>query len=1066
VSTTHLYPGRHSPGLDRELFRNPTAHYRGAPLWAWNTRLREDQLLRQIGVLQEMGMGGFHMHPRTGLATEYLGEEFMAHVRLCAEEAERRGMLAWIYDEDRWPSGAAGGLVTADPRYRAKHLLLTSRSYDEVPGRGPAPPPRRVPWYPEGLDYHPPRRIGNGELLARYEVVLDRGRLASYRRLAPGEPADRGRLWYAYMETALPGSWQNGQTYVDTLDPNAIRRFVELTHERYARAVGDMFGRVVPAIFTDEPHTAEKVYLRHAEDTDDILLPWTTDLGDTFAAQYGSRLEDNLPEIVWELPGGRASVTRYRYHDHVSERFVQATADQLGAWCEEHGLALTGHLMMQGELEAETTLIGDPMRGYRSFGLPGVDILCDAREYAGVKQAQSAARQFGLPGVLAELYGVTGWDFDFLGHKAGGDWLAALGVTTRVHHCSFLSLAGEAKRDYPASISYQSPWYREYPLVEDYFARLGTVLTRGRPRCRIGVIHPIESFWLCFGPRDQTAIEREQRERDFALVTESLLFGLLDFDFVAESLLTSLRPRVDGSVLAVGEARYEAVLVPGLRTLRSTTVGCLEQFAEAGGTVIFAGELPSLVDAAPPKGADRLAALAGRSSRVALTREALLGALEPFREVAFELDDGGPARTLLHQLREDGDRRYVFVCNTDRLNGCAGELSIAGSWEPTRLDPIDGSSSAVRAQVDGAWTQMEWSFPAAGTLLLDLLPGSPRASGPRRSSMRTAAGELADPVPITLSEPNVLLLDQAAWRLDGEGWQPQEEILRIDALLRRRLGWPARDSGIPQPWACPPGPSDVRSLDLRFEITSMVPVSAPLLALEDAAVARIALDGQNVPADVAGWFVDEAIHTVRLPDLTAGEHTLVVTLPYGPGAQPEWCYLLGDFGVAVRGRSARLEEPVRRLGVGDWTTQGLPFYAGNVTYRFALQSDGRPLTLRVPRFSAPLLTVTVDGDRVGRIAFTHELELGALTPGEHRLEVTAYGNRVNAFGAVHCADERRTWWEPGAWRTEGGEWTYGYRLRPMGLLVAPQVMRDEQRAEDSGRRVVCASRQSIRSTPS
>ena len=79
--------------------------------------------------------------------------------------------------------------------------------------------------------------------------------------------------------------------------------------------------------------------------------------------------------------------------------------------------------------------------------------------------------------MLSELYGVTNWDFDFRGHKLQGDWQAALGVTVRVPHLTWTSMAGEAKRDYPASIGSQSPWYREYSYLEDHFARVTTAMT-------------------------------------------------------------------------------------------------------------------------------------------------------------------------------------------------------------------------------------------------------------------------------------------------------------------------------------------------------------------------------------------------------------------------------------------------------------------------------------------------------------------------------------------------------------------------------------------------------------
>ena len=75
-------------------------------------------MVRQVLYFKEMGMGGFHMHCRTGLDTEYLGEEFMEIIRACVEKAKEEDMLAWLYDEDRWPSGFGGGYVSpGDPAF-------------------------------------------------------------------------------------------------------------------------------------------------------------------------------------------------------------------------------------------------------------------------------------------------------------------------------------------------------------------------------------------------------------------------------------------------------------------------------------------------------------------------------------------------------------------------------------------------------------------------------------------------------------------------------------------------------------------------------------------------------------------------------------------------------------------------------------------------------------------------------------------------------------------------------------------------------------------------------------
>ncbi|MCG8700994.1 MAG: hypothetical protein MI922_23280, partial [Bacteroidales bacterium] len=56
-----------------ENFNNPPTAYKAKPFWSWNGKLNEKELVRQIEVMEKMGFGGFFMHSRTGLETEYLG---------------------------------------------------------------------------------------------------------------------------------------------------------------------------------------------------------------------------------------------------------------------------------------------------------------------------------------------------------------------------------------------------------------------------------------------------------------------------------------------------------------------------------------------------------------------------------------------------------------------------------------------------------------------------------------------------------------------------------------------------------------------------------------------------------------------------------------------------------------------------------------------------------------------------------------------------------------------------------------------------------------------------------
>lgn len=94
--------------MDKTLqkeFADPGAHYRGSPFWAWNGKLEPEELRRQVRVMHRMGLGGFFMHSRIGLDSAYLSNEWFDCVGACVDEANKLGMDAWLYDEDRWPSG-------------------------------------------------------------------------------------------------------------------------------------------------------------------------------------------------------------------------------------------------------------------------------------------------------------------------------------------------------------------------------------------------------------------------------------------------------------------------------------------------------------------------------------------------------------------------------------------------------------------------------------------------------------------------------------------------------------------------------------------------------------------------------------------------------------------------------------------------------------------------------------------------------------------------------------------------------------------------------------------------
>lgn len=1029
-----LYPKNLSREISLELFKHPTAEYRAAPFWAWNTKLDKSLLNSEIDCMKEMGFGGFHMHTRVGMATRYLSDEFMGFIRSCVEKAKDCDMLAWLYDEDKWPSGYGGGYVTENHENRQKYILFTATPYNSEGEQ-------------ENVNDASAKvsRNGKGELLARYDVQLDgQGYLLSYKMLQENqEPL--GEVWYAYMETAASSPWFNNQAYVDTLSKKAVKCFIDTTHEAYKKAVGDSFGGDIPAIFTDEPQFTYKGTFKFAADKSDVTIPYTSDFDQTYYERYGERFLPFLPEVFWDKKQG-VSVVRYRYHDHIAERFVSAFADQVGGWCKQNGIMLTGHVMNEPTLLSQTSSVGDAMRSYRSFTLPGVDMLCDDRELTTVKQAASAAHQYGYPGVLSECYGVTNWNFDFRGHKLQGDWQAALGVSVRVPHLYWVAMGGEAKRDYPASIGHQSPWYKEYSYIEDHLARVGTVMTRGTADISIGVIHPVESYWLHFGPNQQTRLIRDDMERRFSETINWLIHNSLDFDYICESLLDSQFENTPKG-FKVGKMTYDVIVVPYLETIRRTTLEKLETFARRGGKIIFMGGVPKLVDAAP---SNRPTKLAKKCINIPWSQNDLLLALEDNRTISIQdLSSGAAADNLLYGMRKDGGGKNLFVAhinsrNRDVTRKESYKIRVKGVFAPYILDTFTGEKYPVNAVVSDGFTEFIWECYAQSSLLVRLEDGAPLSVNEDIILNQISDIRVDSRVRYSLSEPNVYMLDMANWAIDDGEWQPKEETLKICDKAKTQLGFSLAGAGGCQPWIYGEPPATTHKLRLKYIINSNSMVEDAFLALENLNATEIVFNGKKIDSISCGKYVDVDIDRVALPIIRRGENELILTVDFGELTCIENSFILGEFAVNVEGSEQTIEELPSTICFGDITSQGFPFYGGNITYRFMVMGDGTSKTLKLDLFEAPVITVSCDQQRLGVIAISpYEIDLGMLSKGLHTVNATAYGSRINTFGALHNCDNTDRWYGPTYWRSTGGAFSYEYRLKPCGILTTPRIITKE-----------------------
>jgi hypothetical protein len=733
---------------------------------------------------------------------------------------------------------------------------------------------------------------------------------------------------------------------------------------------------------------------------------------------------------------------------------------------------------MEDRLSEQSDVVGSALRFYEHMQAPGMDLLTERwRAFATAKQVSSVARQLGRKWRLTETYGCTGWDFPFAGQKALGDWQVALGITLRCQHLAWYTMEGEAKRDYPAAISPQSPWWELYPAVEDYFARIHTVMTRGEEVRDLLVIHPVESMWTMIkrGWRQDPRV----RQFDRALVDleDSLLGAHLDFDYGDEEMLSRLGAvsrRKGAPLLLMGRATYAAVILPSMRTVRSSTLKLLEEFRAAGGLVVFAGEPSAHVDSLP---SDAARSLASRCASAPASGPGLAAAVEEAgRRISIVDEAGAEIAAVLSLLREDRHAFYLFVCNTgfteEDRKGDIFEVSrvvertlafpsvairtrLHCDGAPLELDPGTGgewTAEAVR-DADGEW-EIATSLPALGSRLFVIPKSAGGATAPRRPKLSDARrSELAEGRwNIVRSEDNVLALDRAEYRVGAGAWRGPEEILRIDRNVRLGMGVAPRGGSMVQPWARKRSRVVKRAqVELRYRFRVDAPVTGALsLAIEGPRRWSIALNGEPILPDAdSGWWVDPSLRKLPLSPATLrhGLNELVLSGPYDerhPGM--EIVYLLGDFGVEVEGTDLRIVDVPRSLALGDWTVQGLPFYSGSICYCRSVPVErgaGDRVFVAVPEYRGAAVRVLVDGRPAGVIGWEpNEVEITGLLPEgqsspEIRIEVASH--RRNSHGPLHNAKRWPAWTGPAEFVTSGEDWVDGYQLVPCGLMKPPAL---------------------------
>lgn len=1008
--------------MDREEFRNPPKIYRPSPFWSWNDRLDKEELQWQVREFAEKGFGGYFMHSRVGLVTSYLSDEWMKCVRACLEEGRKMNLESWLYDEDKWPSGFAGGLVPAkSDEYRMRFLNVEETKAKDVSKLLNDPSVQAV----FEVSFSSPQEIEKFKRITRSEQISGDGRILVFK-----VKIDRSR-----------SNWFNGESYVDLLNPKTTEEFLRVTLDAYAEEFKDDFGEYMPGIFTDEPNYARGNY-----------VPWTRELPDYFRKLNGYDLLDKLPLLYFKGEGYHK--IRYDFWRTVTLRFVESYTKPYAERCEKYGLKLTGHMLCEDNLDIQIRRTGAAMPHYEYMQLLGIDHLGrNIDNPLTLKQCASVAHQFSRTRILSELFGCSGHSMTFEDQKWIGDFHLALGITFFCPHLVLYTMKGDAKRDYPPTFSYHQPYWEYFKLINDYFARASYICSQGKFQTEILVLHPISSAWATFNPSSEKPDPELWSYNEELVKLQGILLGLhRDFDY-GDEIIISRHGCIEGDEFIVKESRYKIVIVPSSLTWFKQTVSLLERFLEAGGKVVFVGETPRLIDAEPDEERWRKILSHPNVEKTENERKALAEILDRILERTISITDenGREIEDILVHHRAEGSCHIYFLANTNRTKTYEATIKFSQKGKVTEWNLFNGEVSSVEAVTHEEKTILKTMLYPAGSRVFVIDTSKP--SAPERPlptwRIEEDVKKLSDEWRFKRLHLNSFVIDSCEYCFGGEEWKPKMLIWRI-----RREAW--RASGLEkflgiQPWVLKE--KKVKSsrrfeLKLRASFRSEVKPGRIFLVVEKASIWRVKVNGISVSTDTSEWHWDKQFGKIDISKhVIIGKNIVELSFIFNWDVPVEDIYLVGDFGVKkISETEYVLTREPKMLKNGSWVEQGYPFYVGTMRYETSFNLDSEPqpgerVLIRLPEAKGTLFIVRVNGsDQIPICWRPLEADITKnVRKGRNELSIDVVSSLRNTFGPLHHKAGDLHWVGPFSFIDEKN-WTDVYQLVPYGLIKGAELI--------------------------
>ncbi len=559
-----------------------------------NHLLREDEIRQHIKALKEGGYDGIYAHARVGMRTPYFSESWWRIIDVIVEECRRNKLKLGIWDEDNYPSPVAGNRVVWNhPELAAQVLNFTllegkagrvveKHFEDQTALYRCFALPKDTAELIDITSYcgsvcsgWGPRRLYHSAYSSSTKIGAPHWRAGKKLRCF-------GLYWTPETDCTIIAVHiariRDGHT-TDILNANAIRKFIEYTHEAYLERYGQkVFDEVFASTFMDEPSPADD-------------FPWTGNFNTEFDADHGYDISALLPHLILDIDN-RTPLIRHHYRQTQMRLQCENYLGQIQKWDSAHHLQSIGHLTRTEWLSKTAIRWPNELRCCKYLDLPCTDPLGahaawrdTAAYHTGVKVVSSAAHIFDKEQAGSDALAVLGNEVSLRLLKYHLDYQMVLGITYFNIHGLCYSFDGPRKDEAPPSLFYQHTEWQLMHNLWDYTRNRCRILSQGRHLCNLAVLYPAAGLYCRYQSGDN------QREGVIHLLVDDLLASQKDFDFIDE---ITLGEKITAD-LAGFVAKYPYFLIAECEYIENGTAAFLEHYQNAGGRLFLSGPRPQLL---------------------------------------------------------------------------------------------------------------------------------------------------------------------------------------------------------------------------------------------------------------------------------------------------------------------------------------------------------------------------------------------------------------------------------------------------------------------------------------